>query len=190
MMGRGGRGGPMMGRGRGGPTRDPLMSKSIVIIGGPYKGYLGIVKDINNETARVELHTSYKTVTVQRSQIQLSSQSSRGAPSGGYAGTGANSSGYDPNRAGSYGSGARTPMHDGGRTPAWNSGSKTPAWDSGSKTPAWDAGSKTPAWNAGSKTPAWDAGSKTPAWDAGSRTPGRSNWESSNYNSSSYNSIL
>lgn len=152
------------GRGRGRGGRDPLLHKTVTIIGGPYKGYIGIVKDVANETARVELHTSNKTINVDRAKISIP----------GAAGDGRDQS-FASNRAqrgfdnrGRYGG-------DSGRTPAWNSGSKTPAWDSGSKTPAWDSGSKTPAWDSGSKTPAWDSGSKTPAWDSGSKTPA---WDS------------
>ena len=58
------------GAGRG-SRRDPLMGKSVNITTGPYKGYLGIVKDINELTARVELHTKSKTITVDRVNLML-----------------------------------------------------------------------------------------------------------------------
>lgn len=41
-----------------------LMDKSVIILAGPYKGYIGIVKNITKTNARVELHTNCKTVTV------------------------------------------------------------------------------------------------------------------------------
>ncbi|KAG0330398.1 transcription elongation factor spt5 [Dissophora globulifera] len=197
--GRGGRGGGMMmGRGRGG--RDPLIDKTVTIIRGPHKGYLGIVKDATDSTARVELHTNCRIITVEKAKLAItnangtttpvSSMADMNPPStpraGGYGGYGGYG-GMTPMRSGDM-----TPMHpSGSRTPAWNSGSRTPAWNAGSKTPAWSAnsrtpnpyadGSQTPAWDAGSKTPryggssAWDNGSRTPAhaWDAGSRTPAR-----------------
>ncbi|KAG0356522.1 transcription elongation factor spt5, partial [Gamsiella multidivaricata] len=210
--GRGGRGGMMMGRGRGG--RDPLIDKTVTIIRGPHKGYLGIVKDATDTTARVELHTNCRIITVEKAKLAItnangtttpvSSMTDMNPPStpragnyGGYGGYG----GMTPMRSGDM-----TPMHpSGSRTPAWNSGSKTPAWNAGSKTPAWSAssrtpnpyadGSRTPAWDAGSKTPhyggssAWDSGSRTPAhaWDSGSRTPARgSAWGDSDSGSNNH----
>ncbi|KAF9280240.1 transcription elongation factor spt5 [Mortierella alpina] len=212
---RGGRGGGMMmmGRGRGG--RDPLIDKTVTIIRGPHKGYLGIVKDASDLTARVELHTNCRIITVEKAKLAItnangtttpvSSMPDMSAPStpragnyGGYGGYG----GMTPVRSGDM-----TPMHpSGSRTPAWNAGSKTPAWNAGSKTPAWSAsartpnpyadGSQTPAWDAGSKTPryggssAWDSGSRTPAhsaWDAGSRTPARGSAWGDSDSSSSHN---
>ncbi|KAJ3224135.1 transcription elongation factor spt5 [Clydaea vesicula] len=189
--GRGGRGG---GRGRG-YGRDPLMNKTVAICGGPYKGYIGIVKDVQGEIARVELHTTYKIISIDRNKLQIPGQNGmdsgrnnsgdhRNAPFG------ERRNNFDDNygnRSRGFGDGSRTPGYSGNKTPAWNnnnSGSKTPAWDSGSKTPAWDSGSKTPAWDSGSKTPAWDSGSKTPAWDAGNKTPA---WDANNtsYQSSS-----
>ena len=64
----GGGGGGGMGRGRVG--RDPtIIGKTIRIIMGPYKGYVGIVKDATESTARVELHTSCKTISVDRTRL-------------------------------------------------------------------------------------------------------------------------
>ncbi|RKO92660.1 hypothetical protein BDK51DRAFT_35496 [Blyttiomyces helicus] len=162
---RGGRGGGGMGRGRGGFGRDPLVAKTVKIVMGEWKGYLGIVKDVINDQARVELHTASRIITISKEKLKLADQ----------VGTGQSSS------HGGYGMGGRTPMlgsrtpayGDGGRTPAWDSGGgRTPAWNSGSRTPGHNDGGRTPAWDSGSKTPAWDSGSKTPAWDSGSRTPG------------------
>lgn len=68
--GRGGRGGGMMmGRGRGG--RDPLIDKTVTIIRGPHKGYLGIVKDATDATARVELHTNCRIITVEKAKLAI-----------------------------------------------------------------------------------------------------------------------
>ena len=129
--------------------RDPLVSKTVVITGGPYKGYIGICKEFNGDNGRIELHSCSKVVNIPRAQIAIPGEAGR--PS-------ASSNARSYNEYSSYG-GGKTPMHrpDGGRTPAWDTGSKTPAWNPGSKTPAWDAGSKTPAWEAGSKTPAWES---------------------------------
>lgn len=92
--GGGGGGTPGGGRGRGrGAKRDnSLIGKTVKIIGGPFKGYyqhdnvdynllwecmthnylkistivghVGIVKDSTEDTARVELHTNCKTISV------------------------------------------------------------------------------------------------------------------------------
>jgi transcription antitermination factor NusG len=49
--------------------RDPLVGKSVTISFGPFKGYKGIVKDANDQTARVELHTRSKILTVERDKL-------------------------------------------------------------------------------------------------------------------------
>ena len=70
--GRGGRrgGGGGMGRGRGGAGRDmAIIGKTVRIVMGPYKGYVGIVKDATESTARVELHTTCTTISVDRSRL-------------------------------------------------------------------------------------------------------------------------
>ncbi|XP_046859961.1 transcription elongation factor SPT5-like [Xenia sp. Carnegie-2017] len=147
-----GRGGGF-GRGRGRPGRDQtLIGKTIRISQGPYKGYIGIVKDATETTARVELHSNCKTISVDRSRINIV-----GAPSRG---------GSVHSRTPMYGS--QTPMY-GSQTP----GSRTPMY--GSQTPTHD-GSRTPHY--GSMTPSHD-GSRTPlhggAWDpSSSNTPARS----------------
>lgn len=113
-------------------------------------GNVGIVKDATESTARVELHSTCQTISVDRSHI-----ASIGTPS----------------RDGSISSYARTPAFGGG-TPMYVGG-KTPMH--GSQTPLYEAGSRTP--HAGGMTPAHD-GSRTPmhgnAWDSNiTNTPAR-----------------
>ncbi|KAJ3277095.1 transcription elongation factor spt5 [Terramyces sp. JEL0728] len=143
-----------MGRGRG---RDELKGKTVIVTGGTFKGYLGIVKDTTENHARVELHTGSRTIEVEKAKLLVQGED------------GANRrpdyrSRYDAVKTPMHGS--KTPMHNAGGD-SWNTGSRTPAWNAGSKTPAWDSGSKTPAWDAGAKTPAWDSSSRTPARDFG-----------------------
>lgn len=45
---------------------DPLFQKTVTILKGHYKGYLGIVVDIQDNQLRIELHAEEKTVTVER----------------------------------------------------------------------------------------------------------------------------
>jgi transcription elongation factor SPT5 len=52
-----------------GPRRDNLIHKTVLIAGGPFKGYQGIVKDITEKGARIELNTNAKIVTVDRSKL-------------------------------------------------------------------------------------------------------------------------
>lgn len=157
--GRGGqspRGGGRGGFGRGGISRDrEILGKSIKITGGPYKGAVGIVKDATEATARVELHSSCQTISVDRNHIAV-------------VGTGA--------KDGSVSTYGRTP----GRTPASIHGAQTPIYTGsktplhGSATPQYEHGSRTPY---GGMTPSHD-GSMTPrhgAWDPSSNTPARSN---------------
>ncbi|XP_014243912.1 transcription elongation factor SPT5 isoform X2 [Cimex lectularius] len=125
--GRGGRGGG------GGLRKDrDLIGKTIKITTGPYKGNVGMVKDATMDTARVELHSSCKTISVDRMHIQIC-----GAPSGvdgsltAYSRTPMHGSAQTPQYMGN-----KTPMHDGNRTPAYLGGA-TPSHDGG-QTPAWD----------------------------------------------------
>lgn len=126
------------GRGRGSRDRD-IIGSTIKITRGPYKGNIGIVRDTNQATARIELHTSCQTISVDRNHI-----TDVGTPSG---------------RDGSASSYGRTPAYAGNQTPLYR--------DSGNKTPMCDSGSRTPL-HYGSMTPIHD-GSRTPnassEWD-------------------------
>ena len=69
-----GAGGATPGRGRGGAGRKvdrdlTLIGKTVRIIQGPYKGYIGIVKDATASTARVELNTNCKTISVDKNRV-------------------------------------------------------------------------------------------------------------------------
>ncbi|KAI8591379.1 hypothetical protein BDZ88DRAFT_50734 [Geranomyces variabilis] len=186
----GGFGGPPrsggFGGGRGRGNFHPIIGKTVTIAVGAFKGYVGIVKEVNDGMARVELHTASRVVTVDVNKCLLPGQTLAPSASNN-SGFGGSSFGYDRyGQTPMHGAktpmhGGRTPMHAGGRTPfgaggrtPGADGGRTPAWDVSGRTPAsaWDAGSKTPGhWDASSKTPHWDAGGKTPAWDSGSRTP-------------------
>lgn len=81
--------------GRGGVSRDrEILGKTIKITGGPYKGAVGIIKDATESTARVELHSSCQTISVDRNHIAVV-----GAP----AKDGSISSFRTPNRTPGYG---------------------------------------------------------------------------------------
>lgn len=167
-----------------------LLNKTVTIVGGPHKGYVGFVKQINDGIARVELHTNSKVISVPADKLMLSEKDSSARRSAvpAYASSSA-AAGW-----GAVGGTARTPAWNAGsaaRTPAWNSGSaRTPAWNAGSaRTPAWNSASattpgiqpgRTPAWSAATgMTPAWNSNAaassssaRTPAWAASSaKTP-------------------
>lgn len=115
--GGGGRGG------RAGVSRDrEILGKTIKITGGPYKGAVGIIKDATESTARVELHSSCQTISVDRNHIAVV-----GAPA-------------KDGSVSSFRSANRTPGH-GSQTPQYHAGSKTPAH--GSQTPQYDTGGRT-----------------------------------------------
>ncbi|XP_011871311.1 PREDICTED: transcription elongation factor SPT5-like, partial [Vollenhovia emeryi] len=124
----GGGGGRGRGRGGGGARRDrEVIGNTIKITGGPYKGNVGIVKDATETTARVELHSTCQTISVDLSRI-----ANVGVP--------IKDGGCSYNRTPAYGAGGQTPLYeDGSRTPHY--GSMTPSHD-GSRTPgqsdAWD----------------------------------------------------
>ncbi|KAJ7497170.1 transcription elongation factor SPT5 [Mycena latifolia] len=176
-----------MGRG----PRDRLIGVTVTIVKGPYKGYVGAIKDTNGPSARVELHTGNKVVAVDKEKLKRRLESGKLVdlegyyPAGGFGDNSAASSqnrypsnfGAKPNA--SYagpGPTGPTPAWGGGRTPAWDSG-RTPAWNTtSSRTPnpyGQGADGKTPAWSTSSKTPnPYAAGGRTPAWNTNpSSTP-------------------
>ncbi|XP_011410252.2 PREDICTED: transcription elongation factor SPT5-like [Amphimedon queenslandica] len=169
--GRGGRGGG----GGGGRfnTRDTsLIGKTVKIIQGPYKGYVGIVKDCTDSTARVELHTKCQTINVDKTRLSvITGQESAGMMS---------SWGRTPQF------GAATPAY-GNMTPLPGGGGRTPLY--GSMTPSHSGdGGRTPSYNnPGYMTPSHDP-SRTPlhggsAWDPSiTNTPARTD-EWTNYGS-------
>ncbi|KAI6224133.1 Transcription elongation factor SPT5 [Aphelenchoides besseyi] len=146
----GGRGGANMGA----PRRDTsIIGKTVRIKQGPMKGYLGMAKDADDTTVRVELHAQPKTISVDRSRVDIvGAPSSTSRPTstpfaGGRTPSSADRMGRTPlyaagSRTPMYGAGANTPMHDfgGGRTPHY--GAMTPAYTEGGRTPsynnAWD----------------------------------------------------
>uniref|UniRef100_A0A4W3HGL2 Transcription elongation factor SPT5 n=1 Tax=Callorhinchus milii TaxID=7868 RepID=A0A4W3HGL2_CALMI len=147
----GGQGG--MGRGRGRRDND-LIGQTVRISQGPYKGYIGVVKDATESTARVELHSTCQTISVDRQRLTTVDSKKKGGLTSAYS---------------------RTPMY-GSQTPMYGSGSRTPMY--GSQTPLHD-GSRTPHY--GSQTPIHD-GSRTPgqsgAWDPNNpNTPSRNDDE-------------
>ncbi|CAG5115436.1 unnamed protein product [Candidula unifasciata] len=158
-----GRGG---GAGRGGLTRRDreIIGQTVRIVRGPFKGYIGIVKDATESTARIELHSSCKTISVDRSHLN---NLTGAKPAGGQEST--------------YG--GRTPTF-GGQTPMY--GSRTPMY--GSQTPLHDE-SRTPHY--GGMTPSHESGGRTPSgggssvWDpSNANTPSRNNDFDFNYDDS------
>lgn len=154
--GRGGRGGRGGGGGGGGVRRDrELIGNTIKITQGPFKGNVGIVKDATETTARVELHSSCQTISVDRSHIAKIGE---------------------PTKDGSFTSYSRTPAYGtGGQTPQYmRDGSKTPIYEGGGRTP--HHGSQTPLHD-GSRTPG-----QSGAWDPTiTNTPARSTDYESSY---------
>jgi transcription elongation factor SPT5 len=134
-----------------------LIGKTVRITQGPYKGYVGIVKDATDTTARVELHTKCQTISVDLVRLNIVDnfkQMSR-TPGGSFGSTPSQQAGSQTPVAGSgsrtpmYGS--QTPMHDGSRTPHY--GSATPRYDGG-QTPSHGGGG-----GGGAHSSAWDPSS-------------------------------
>uniref|UniRef100_A0A8C7JFA9 Transcription elongation factor SPT5 n=1 Tax=Oncorhynchus kisutch TaxID=8019 RepID=A0A8C7JFA9_ONCKI len=112
--------------------------------------YIGVVKDATESTARVELHSTCQTISVDRQRLTTMGAKRHGGMTSTHG---------------------RTPMY-GSQTPMYGTGSRTPMY--GSQTPLHD-GSRTPHY--GSQTPLHD-GSRTPgqsgAWDPNNpNTPSR-----------------
>jgi transcription elongation factor SPT5 len=149
-----------------------LIGKTVRITQGPYKGYVGIVKDATDTTARVELHTKCQTISVDLIRLTIVDGKSG-------TGMGRTPSLFSGAQTPSY-SGAQTPTHHGSRTPIY--GSATPMHD-GSRTPHY--GSATPRYD-GSMTPSHHTsgggggggGGGGSAWDPASvQTPARNDFE-------------
>ena len=49
--------------------RDRAIGMTVIVRQGPYKGLLGIVKDTTDVTARVELHSNLRTVSLEKSKL-------------------------------------------------------------------------------------------------------------------------
>ncbi|KAK2511764.1 Supt5h, partial [Columba livia] len=121
---RGGFGGGGMSRGRGRRDND-LIGQTVRISQGPYKGYIGVVKDATESTARVELHSTCQTISVDRQRLTTvhphpptTAQGDLGGLRDGDRIWGDAGGSRTPH----YGS--QTPLHDGSRTPA-----QSGAWD-------------------------------------------------------------
>uniref|UniRef100_A0AAZ3SE12 Transcription elongation factor SPT5 n=1 Tax=Oncorhynchus tshawytscha TaxID=74940 RepID=A0AAZ3SE12_ONCTS len=112
--GEGGGGGGQMGRGRGRRDND-LIGQTVHISQGPYKGYIGVVKDATESTARVELHSTCQTISVDRQRLTTMGAKRHGGMTSTHG---------------------RTPMY-GSQTPMYGTGSRTPMY--GSQTPLHDA---------------------------------------------------
>jgi len=166
--GRGGRGG--RGRGDRGGRDESMIGKTVRIAQGPFKGYIGIVKDATDSLARVELHTDCRTISVDRNRLAFIQGQVKGGGVTAYGHTPLYSQGQTPmygNQTPMHGSrtpmyGNQTPMHDGNRTPSYRTPSR------GSGTPSHDP----------SRTPSHAGG----AWDpAQPNTPARPSDEFDNY---------
>lgn len=90
--------------------------------GGWYKGAVGIVKDATAATARVELHSSCQTISVDRNHIAVVGAPAKDGSITAY--------GRTPSRT-PYGS--QTPTYIGSKTPLH--GSATPQYDAGKLSP-------------------------------------------------------
>ncbi|KKY19501.1 putative transcription initiation protein spt5 [Phaeomoniella chlamydospora] len=178
--------------------RDRTIGKTVTIRKGPYKGLMGIVKDASESTARVELHSKSKIITVEKDLLSikdpLTGQSVDNGRFGGRSNGGMGRTPYGgvtPSRVPEWNGGSRTPLAagDGGRTPAWGAaGGRTPAWGGGgtngsstsSRTPAWKpSGSQTSYGGASGGMTAYGGssggsdlgGGRTPVWTSSARTP-------------------
>lgn len=194
---RGGRGGPGgMPIRQGG--RDRIIGQLVTIgSGSHYKGLKGIVKDTTDTTARIELDSRSKVVSVDKTKLLFKdptgktlsytefvvprkllhlAQPSPARGSGNWAG-GRTPAWGAGGRTPGWADGGKTPSAAGGRTPGWRQDSAyTPSWNGGSKTPAWGGsgggGYKTPAYGDSGSHSSWGGdGGRTPAWNTNARTP-------------------
>ncbi|GAA5991148.1 hypothetical protein JCM10908_006560 [Rhodotorula pacifica] len=169
--------------------RDHRINRRVAITRGTYKGNQGVIKDITGNTARVELHSVSKTVTVDIDKLKERTDTGEliplldrpgGGGAGGYGARngfaggapGATAANTAPLGGGAPGYGARAGPPGGGMFGAPGGG---PAgMYGGGRTPAPQyGGGRTPAPQyGGGKTPAPQyGGGKTPAPQYGGATP-------------------
>jgi transcription elongation factor SPT5 len=132
-----------MGRG----SRDPLINLTVRVKTGPFKGYVGIVKDATETTARVELHTGCKIITIDKTKVDPIAADGSNRPTSRPREPTPDQAPQTPHY------GARTPAYDVTRTPMRDELLATPMHP-GLATPsrdAWDP-TMTPR-----HTPAWEA---------------------------------
>jgi KOW motif len=141
--------------------RDPLVGKAVVVISGPHKGHMGIVKDVQDTKLEVELHANSSLVLLKRQHLQLKD----GARLDLALDDDARKSDPEYSLKSSFFGGA-TPFL-GGTTPFV--GGKTPFLGGATPARAFLPGSHTPFLGSGAKTP-FMLGAKTP-YMAGTRTP-------------------
>jgi transcription elongation factor len=107
-------------------VQDPNMNKTVKIIKGAYKGYIGIVKDVSEEKSRIELHSLFKTITLLNNEYKVIDEQKSSSEKGSYKVT------HTPYIL-------KTPSR-GDMTPRYENGSETPS--RGDMTPRY--GSETP----------------------------------------------
>ena len=151
-------GGPMQRNQTGMPIRDrSLLNKTVRVISGAYKGYIGIVKDATDTAVRLELHSSVVKINVDKSRIMEVDQTKKS--------TGATSTYTAAKTPMAHQDGAKTPMYedqDHSRTPMYEQGKTPNPYADGSRTPLY--GAMTPRQDGGQST--WDPNiTNTPALD-------------------------
>jgi transcription elongation factor SPT5 len=177
--------GGMVGSGMGRGPRDRLIGVLVTVIKGPQKGYIGLIKDTNGPTARVELNTNNKVITIEKEKLYRRNKDGKLEPLEGGRDMGPPRGGFgDGGFGGGFGGGGgRTPNPyatsggggwGGGRTPnpyaSGGGGGKTPAWSS-SKTPNPEGG-RTPFTSISqTPNPYTQDGGRTPGWGPSARTP-------------------
>ncbi|KAK2956199.1 putative Transcription elongation factor SPT5 [Blattamonas nauphoetae] len=159
------------GKGRANTTHD-LFGKTVQLCTTTYKGYQGVVKDVNGTKARVQLQAIPRLVEIETKNLKKIDIRPVEEASSGYnkmkmgdAARGPYTPGYTPLHSGA------TPMY-GGSTPMYGAGGMTPAY--GGYTPVYGmAGGSTPGYGApGGMTPGtFQAGSSTPLWGPSGNTP-------------------
>jgi len=181
--------------------KDRLINMQVAVVKGEFKGYLGTVKDTNGNTARVELATNRKVISIDKSKLRrkkwvfiISFRSKRSnvcvaspytgtleeiesafnnmPPPSGYS----TSSGWSPRSSPAPN---RTPnpylASDGGRTPGQGISGRTPNpyQMAGGRTPGWAPTAPTPnPFASGGRTPGRNSGVTTNPY-LGGRTPAR-----------------
>lgn len=56
--------------GGGKAPKDRMVNMQVVVVKGEFKGYMGTVKDTNGNTARVELATNRKVISIDKSKLR------------------------------------------------------------------------------------------------------------------------
>ncbi|KAJ2747704.1 transcription elongation factor spt5 [Coemansia sp. BCRC 34301] len=177
--------------------RDPLVGKTVVANRGPYKGYIGMVKDCAGDLVRVEMHTNARIISISRDKLSVKMSNGETVPATDLvtaaAAAAAGGGAPPPPTDNAYSSSssrnpadARSPAGYAGwdpRSPAayssWdapaNGNSSSNSWGTPANSSSWDTPAAAAA-AANTASSSWDTPANSSSWDTPANTASSTGW--------------